>query len=313
MLHDGYLKRYQLSRPRLPYDLILFDEAQDANPATADILLRQPARKVFVGDAHQQLYAFRGAKDALASFPAEETRYLSGSFRFGPEVAAVANALLGTYKGERVPLRGLGAPDALGQPKRETRYAIICRSNAAVFGSAVEHLSDRLYFVGGLPGYRLERIVEAHHLRDGRPVREPFLRSFPDWKAFCALAEATDDRESLSLIRIVEYYGRRIPRLVQQVSRRAVTQWQAADLILTTAHKAKGLEFRQVVLTDDYTPLFANGNPLPPEAIAPDEVNVLYVAATRARQRLKPNADLERLLAQLKGQPSGQESTSSNR
>lgn len=155
-------------RTRLPFDLILFDEAQDANPTTADILLRQPAQKVFVGDAHQQLYAFRGATDALAAFPAEDTRYLSGSFRFGPEVAAMANALLRTYKGERVPLRGLGGLDSLGPPKRHSPYAIICRSNAAVFGSAVERSSERLYFVWGLQGYRFERLLEAHRLRAGR-------------------------------------------------------------------------------------------------------------------------------------------------
>jgi F-box protein, helicase, 18 len=120
MLHDGYLKRYQLSRARLPFDLILFDEAQDANPTTADILLRQPAQKVFVGDAHQQLYAFRGATNALAAFPTEETCCLSKRFRFDPAVAGIANALLHTYKGERVPaakLWGLGQPRSPEAPQ----------------------------------------------------------------------------------------------------------------------------------------------------------------------------------------------------
>src|SRR5690606_18256819 len=37
MTHDGYLKLYQLSAPALSpqYSTILFDEAQDANPATS--------------------------------------------------------------------------------------------------------------------------------------------------------------------------------------------------------------------------------------------------------------------------------------
>lgn len=83
-----------------------------------------------------------------------------------------------------------------------------------------------------------------------------------------------------------------------QIERRAGPELTAADVILTTAHKAKGLEFNQVVLTDDYVPLFANGAPVSPEAIPADEVNVLYVASTRARQRLQVNADLVRLLAQ---------------
>jgi hypothetical protein len=33
MSHDGYLKIYQLSKPKLPdYDCILIDEAQDMSP-----------------------------------------------------------------------------------------------------------------------------------------------------------------------------------------------------------------------------------------------------------------------------------------
>jgi hypothetical protein len=33
MIHDGYLKLYQLSRPQLDqYDIILIDEAQDLTP-----------------------------------------------------------------------------------------------------------------------------------------------------------------------------------------------------------------------------------------------------------------------------------------
>lgn len=34
MMHDGYLKIFQISRPQLKFDFILFDEAQDCNPAT---------------------------------------------------------------------------------------------------------------------------------------------------------------------------------------------------------------------------------------------------------------------------------------
>ena len=39
MLHDGYLKLYQLSNPVINFDCILFDEAQDANPVTLATLI----------------------------------------------------------------------------------------------------------------------------------------------------------------------------------------------------------------------------------------------------------------------------------
>ena len=53
IIHDFYLKKFQLSNPILPYDYILFDEGQDASPAMLDIFLKQKAIKVIVGDTHQ--------------------------------------------------------------------------------------------------------------------------------------------------------------------------------------------------------------------------------------------------------------------
>jgi len=59
--HDGYLKLYQLSKPILKgYDIILFDEAQDANPVTTDIVMRQDCGKVLVGDSHHPSTNFAG-------------------------------------------------------------------------------------------------------------------------------------------------------------------------------------------------------------------------------------------------------------
>src|SRR5665647_3434119 len=48
--HDFYLKKFQLSYPKLPFDYILFDEGHDASPAMHDIFFTQKAIKVLVGD-----------------------------------------------------------------------------------------------------------------------------------------------------------------------------------------------------------------------------------------------------------------------
>ena len=47
------------------YDVLLWDEAQDMNPAMLDVFLKQFKPKLVVGDSHQQIYRFRGAVDAL--------------------------------------------------------------------------------------------------------------------------------------------------------------------------------------------------------------------------------------------------------
>ena len=63
--HDFYIKKFQLSNPKLNYDYILFDEGQDASAAMLDIFLKQKATKVIVGDTHQQIYSWRYAINAL--------------------------------------------------------------------------------------------------------------------------------------------------------------------------------------------------------------------------------------------------------
>src|SRR5262249_23650120 len=91
--HDFYLKKFQLGKPALDYDYILFDEGQDASAAMLDVFLNQKAIKVIVGDAHQQIYGWRYAINSLqrVNFPIHN---LSNSFRFDDEIALVANKVL---------------------------------------------------------------------------------------------------------------------------------------------------------------------------------------------------------------------------
>lgn len=64
--HDGYLKLWSLSKPRLACDYVLLDEAQDSNAAVLTVLTAQDAQLVYVGDRHQEIYEWRGAVNAMA-------------------------------------------------------------------------------------------------------------------------------------------------------------------------------------------------------------------------------------------------------
>lgn len=55
----------------------------------------------------------------------------------------------------------------------------------------------------------------------------------------------------------------------------------------STAHKAKGLEFEQVWLADDFMRFFEDGHELRPDQVEQEEVNILYVALTRARDAIR--------------------------
>ena len=45
----------------------MMDEGQDMNPTILDIFNNQDINKIIVGDPNQQIYAFRGAVNALGT------------------------------------------------------------------------------------------------------------------------------------------------------------------------------------------------------------------------------------------------------
>ena len=102
------------------YDLILVDEAQDLNPVTMAIIEEQTIPVVYVGDTHQHIYGFNGAKDGLRATRADVELRLTRSFRFGPAVAWIANKVV-ALKGENKMLSGARpcvAGDASRLPSR---------------------------------------------------------------------------------------------------------------------------------------------------------------------------------------------------
>ena len=94
-----------------------------------------------------------------------------------------------------------------------------------------------------------------------------------------------------------------LPGLVADLRRRAVPHPAAAERVLATAHKAKGLEWPRVRLADDFPSLEElhaldqNGLPYLTHEERDQELHLLYVAATRARRRLEPNEAVRSCLA----------------
>lgn len=291
--HDGYLKLFQCDQRDLPYDIILFDEAQDTNPVTQGIIDIQPSRKVYVGDQHQAIYGFRGARNAMAMIEADETLYLSGSFRFGPAIAEVANTLL-SARGETLPLQGLGGESTLGFVNTQLPYAYLARSNSAIFARAIQALERRepFAFVGALYSYRFDLIEQAYRLYAGQKVSDPFLKSFASFTQFEEYGNLMKDREVMSRCRIVTKYTDRIPGLVRRISATALAYpHPAARVVLTTAHRAKGMEFEQVQMADDFMDFrqedgsWKDLNALDLSGV--EEINLQYVAVTRAQKCLQ--------------------------
>ncbi len=210
-------------------------------------------------------------------------RHLSRSWRFGEDLACLARAILAhTSEPPALALRGDPGIATLLGPVRPP-CTVLCRTNAGLFEAAIRG-RDRIHLLGGWQLYQ------------GQPVPDlPSLARFRSWDELLEEAGEARDPELRFLVQIIVHYGRSLPGLVADLRRRAVPHPAAADRVLATAHKAKGLEWPRVRLADDFPSLeeldAADRDGLPyltPEE-RDQELHLLYVAVTRARQQLEPN------------------------
>ncbi|HBZ9864419.1 TPA: UvrD-helicase domain-containing protein [Salmonella enterica subsp. houtenae] len=302
--HDTYLKLYQLSKPNLSsrYTTLLFDEAQDANPVTSAIVLNQTCRVVLVGDTHQQIYRFRGADNAMQSPQLEEADrlWLTHSFRFGPEVAQVANRLL-ALKGETRQITGKGGPNRVLQtvPRTFGHHAALHRSVCGVIRTAL-HWSlagKKVFWVGGMESYKIEDLLDLYWFSIDMAERmqhDRLTREYRDYNEYLQIAEDTGDVEMKQAIFILEQFFP-LPDRLNTLREQRVGVESDADITVCTAHRSKGLEWDRVSLHGDFADIL---DPEMSESKRDDEINLLYVAATRARHTLITDPIMSELLAQ---------------
>ena len=318
MPHDGYLKLYHQSAPLLSYEAVMLDEAQDSNPITVAILeCIQCRHKIIVGDVHQSIYAFRGARNAIADFAKLTTGvfYLTSTFRFNQVVADYATSILSKLKGEPNKIIGAGtkgrvatysSSDIQSLPQYTT---IIGRRNASLFSVAIECLikGKKVYFSDGLDRYDLSMILDVANLEcwEGTPTH-PLIKQFTRFYELETYVEESEEADVSFAVQLVKKYGGRklktyITKLREDeayIKSDFYNNIKEVEYQLTTAHRSKGLEYKVVALLDDFQEIIQmvnnewhkdymdgvlQGQDLEDYT---QEVNLLYVAATRGKEAL---------------------------
>lgn len=318
MTHDGYLKLYHQSAPLLSYDGVMLDEAQDSNPITVAILeCIQCSHKIICGDVHQSIYSFRGARNAIADFAklTPEVLYLTSTFRFNQVVADYATSILSGLKGETNKIIGAGdkgrvstysSAEIQSLPKYTT---IIGRRNASLFSVAIECLikGKKVYFSDGLDRYDLSMILDVANLEcwEGTPTH-PLIKQFTRFYELETYVEESEEADVSFAVQLVKKYGgRKLKTYITKLREEEVyikgdfyNRIKEVEYQLTTAHRSKGLEYKVVALLDDFQEIiqmvnnewhkdYSNGV-LQGQDLEDytQEVNLLYVAATRGKEAL---------------------------
>jgi superfamily I DNA/RNA helicase len=263
--HDVYLKLYQLAgykieefydkaaKRYISIDILALDESQDTNPVSEAIFRNQEhLQRVIVGDPMQQLYAWRGAKDimSLAYYDSFAVGYLSESFRFNQGIADIANFVLGKADSK---LRLIGS----GTKSTIDSRAVLCRTNARV----VEHLlhlmnttESKLYTSIDLK----DTFSKLYHMEAAwfdsvpkYPCKE--LAHIVDRASLLKAIEMSDEIARLHKLRgNLVGAGQTITSVKKALEERLVSEPQEADIIVSTIHKSKGLQYAHVRIADDF-------------------------------------------------------------
>lgn len=301
MPHDAYLKMFALRAPKLDFDTIIFDEAQDANPVTFQILQGQShCKSICIGDRHQSIYGFRGAVDAMSIHLRNGATHLhlTQTWRFGPKIAATANLILNHMLGEKNSIKGM-AQDGAWSPKHAT---ILTRTNAELLRYAAPIRGKGVHWLGGVENYRIDQMLDAYHLYSGNRamIKDTLMqRRFMNWNDYTRYAEDANDADARVLVSVVADFGDEIPALVRDIRLNAVIDEAKAEHTYTTGHKSKGQEWKCVQMAEDFKSLKdaeEHYSKNPDTAISEklrQELQLTYVAVTRGKDAVKLNKETD--------------------
>lgn len=275
------------------YDRLFVDEAQDLNACQIAMLpraIRPGGRIVAVGDDRQAIYAFRGAdKDAFARLGRElnaRTLPLTVSYRCPKAVARVAQNIVPDF--EAAP----SSPDgvvryvtAIDQDELRPGDFVISRKNAPLVRLCLELLSANKPAIiqGKDVAGELCDLLDRGERATGATSLAALVKWIDSWhKEQAEMREARgDSTEDVDDLRdCLTQLLARCPSVVEvrDILGRACGNDREGDekIVLTTAHKAKGLE-RDRVFVLESTFMTRPGV---------EEENLYYVAVTRAKHEL---------------------------
>ena len=241
--HDVYLKLWALSNPTLPGDFVLLDEAQDANPVIEGVVKRQDAQIIMVGDTAQQIYAWRGAQDAMSRFHADHRLDAQPELPLRPGCSRRGEQVAGTPQ-RSAPAQGL-RQDQVGD-----------RNAGCAEGDPVSHERDRLWrklsmlrkMTRRLPlsaARRRSRCSLRRHrdLQSGQTYHASRPRRVQDVGRRAGVRAGRGWQSDLKVfVKLIDEYG---VQTVMNVADKAVDE-KYADIIVSTAHKSKGREWSSV-------------------------------------------------------------------
>lgn len=277
------------------FDVLFVDEAQDFNEAQREMISKcvNGGRCIIVGDKNQAIYGFRGADSNSISLFRERLETtgrgitelpLSISWRCPHSVVKEANRYVKDFSAPDSAIEGTVVVDSGFNPQRNDM--VLCPYNAPLVGAFYDLISQ------GKSAYILGRdmtkgLINAVHRisKNNNMGVEEFERLFQQDFAYNyqRLIQQKKQNQAMALedkancIQIFINKATTVGGIIEEIKRVFDTK-DEGEIMLSTVHKAKGLEADNVyILATDRMPHPLSGK---------EGNNLCYVAITRAKKNL---------------------------
>lgn len=299
----------QLSAHYMTYDWIMCDEAQDFSRAYIELFMKcfkRGTRFIAVGDRHQQIYHFCGASeeafDFMENYPNTTKFTLPISYRCDKEIIREANEIV-----EDIVARDDAGEGMVLQECRikeiKTGDMVLCRTKAPLMTLYVKLLRRGInaYIKGAEMGDKMMDYIKSFKKYNELNVNLQddglFVRMYEDLfktrnqvmlkygldKADASMSTAVLEKYDTinTLAVLAERADNSKDKLLSKI--RNVFVQQSDAVVLSTIHKAKGLEADNVyILCRNRMP----SSQAHTEWEIQEEENLIYVAVTRAKHKL---------------------------
>lgn len=207
---------------------------------------------------HNCLYAWRGGMDimSLPYYDSFSTGYLTESFRFNSDIADKANKIL-RLSGSSMQVKGSSIKTDI------TTYAHLCRTNASVLEAIFSYIGSgkKVYTSIDLS----DTFNKLYHIQScffGQVPKYPNkeLSAITDRESLEKALEFSDELGRLQTIsKSLTAKGDNLYNVKKTLDSIIVKVPSDADIVITTIHASKGMEYDHVVIDDDILPRAKDG------------------------------------------------------
>lgn len=294
-----------MQRMPLPKSAYVFvDESQDVSPIQVEMIARMASERIIcVGDERQAIYGFRGADAGAINSLTERFRLqaLPLNICYRCSVAVIENVQRLVPELEAAPGAKAGSVGRMRElpPLKSFEHdaMILCRMNGPLFGLACEFLRARVPFqfkgdgLAEVMNSYIGRILKASEVaKRADPSIDSFLSMAKQWfkveigryekRGAWGMVDALQDFHSVFKVLGRLEFVQKLSDLEDALSKIFAGQ---SGPTLSSVHKAKGLEARVVYI---FRPDLMPSKRAQPGWQMQQEMNLIYVAETRAMERL---------------------------